>query len=461
MTIPKYDVLVIGSGGGTKISTPASRLGFKAAIIEKDRLGGTCLNRGCIPSKMLIHPAEVAHQINDAQKYFIKSHGFDVDFTRLVQSVAQEIDAESNSILPGYRENDNLHYYHGEGRFIGERTVRVRGFDLTADKVYIATGSRPRIPNIPGLADIPYMTSTEALRLDKQPKKLIVLGGGYIACELAFYFAALGTEVHVIARSILLRGQDDQVREHFEERFPTRCNVHMHTAIHRVDYQDGTYSVTIQPQGGATSLLEGDALLVATGVVPNSDNLDLHHAGVEIDQRGFIKVDDQLRTSAPGVWALGDVVGNYLFRHSVNLEGEYLFRTTVEHQIDEAIDYGAMPYAVFSSPQVAGVGETEEKLKAREADYVVGFCKYAASAMGMALRSDEGFVKMLVERGSKRILGCFIIGHEASVLVHQVITLMQMKGTLDDLLATVFIHPALNEIVRNAGRDARAKLQAG
>ncbi|CAM2067857.1 Dihydrolipoyl dehydrogenase [Sulfidibacter corallicola] len=460
MSDQHYDVLVIGSGGGTKISTPASHLGLKAAIVEKDRLGGTCLNRGCIPSKMLIHAAEVAETISTASRYNLRPKGFEVDFEALVQRVSQTIDDESDSILPGYRKNENLHYYHGEARFVGDRTVSVRGKTLSADKVYIATGSRPRIPHIPGLDKVPFLTSTEALRLEKQPKKMIVVGGGYIATELAYYFSALGTDISMVVRSVLLRPEDAQVRAAFHKAFQRHAKVYHEATVDWVTFENGVYKMAICGEGGLKMELEGDALLIATGVVPNSDNLNLAAAGVETRPDGFIRVDDRLRTTAEGVWALGDVAGNFMFRHSVNLEGEYLFRTTIAEPCDEAIDYGAMPHAVFSSPQVAGVGETEDQLQARGADYVVGFRNYAASAMGMALRSEEGFVKILVNRADRKILGCHIIGHEASVLVHQVITLMQMKGTLDDLLATTFIHPALNEIVRNAARDARAKLQA-
>lgn len=460
MQVKDYDVLVIGSGGGTKISTPASKLGLKAAIIEKDRLGGTCLNRGCIPSKMLIHPAEVAHIIDTAYKYSITPKGYDVDFRGLVERVRRTIDEESDSILPGYQKNPNLDFYHGEARFCGPRTVEVSGQRLRAEKVYIATGSRAFVPNVPGLAETPYMTSKEALRLQDQPKKLIVLGGGYIATELAFYFSALGTEVHLAARSRLIKFEDQQVIEEFERCFARRCHVHLHFLPTRVSHQNGIFTVHFKDGQGQEVVMESDALLVATGILPNSDRLRLDTTGVEVGPGGFIKVDNRLRTTAPNIWALGDVVGNFLFRHSVNHEGEYLLRTTIEDPSDEPLDYGAMPHAVFSSPQVAGVGETEEQLKDRNADYVVGFRKYAASAMGMALRSDEGFVKLLVDRKDRRILGCHIIGHEASVLIHQVITLMQLKGTLDQLLATTFIHPALNEIVRNAGRDARDKLVA-
>ena len=458
MSIREYDVLVIGSGGGTKISTPSSHLGLKAAIIEKDRLGGTCLNRGCIPSKMLIHAAEVAHQIDHASRHFLRTQGFEVDFKQLVSWVSSEIDAESDSILPAYRKNENLDYYHGMARFTGPRQVEVRGQTLRADKVFIATGSRPWIPDVPGLKGTPYMTSTEALRRTGQPKRLLVIGGSYIACELAFFYAALGTEVHVIARSTLLRHEDRQISEAFVQAFSKRCHVHLQTAFEKVTYRDGRFDLYLRGGDGKAFELSGDALLMATGIEPNSDMLNLEAAGVEVDRDGHIVVDDHLRTTAENIWALGDVAGNYFFRHSVNLEGEYLFRTVIQDPSDEPIDYGAMPHAVFSSPQVAGVGAKEEALKAEGKPYIVGFRPYSASAMGMALRSDEGFVKLLVSPIDRRILGCHIIGHEASVLIHQVITLMQLKGTLDDLLSTTFIHPALNEIVRNAGRDARSKL---
>jgi len=456
----EYDVLVIGSGGGTKISTPASKLGLKAAIIEKDRLGGTCLNRGCIPSKMLIHAAEVAQGIRTAERYKIIPKGFDVDFAGLVTRTSNEIDAESDSILPGYRRNENLDFYHDTACFVGERRLQVGDCQLTAEKIYLAVGSRPALPPVPGLAGTPFMTSTEALRTTRLPKKLVVLGGGYIASELAFYFSALGSEVHMIVRSIMLRGTDTQVREAFQQAIARRLEVHLQHRTERVRYENERFYIRVSPPQGDSFELEADALLVATGVVPNSDTLNLGATGVVTDDQGFIRVDDHLRTSVPGIWALGDVVGNYMFRHSVNLEGEYLFDTTVRNLHSRPIDYGAMPFAVFSSPQVAGVGETEDQLIARGAGYVAGYRDYAASAMGMALRSDEGFVKILVERSSRRILGCHIIGHEASVLIHQVITLMQLKGTLDQLLATTFIHPALNEIVRNAARDARDKLAA-
>lgn len=457
MGIKKYDVVVIGSGGGTKISTPASKLGYRAAIIEKDRLGGTCLNRGCIPSKMLIHAAEVAHTLAEADRYQIHPKGFNVDFPTLVNRVRDTIDEESDSILPGYRDNPNLHFYHGKARFTGERTLQVRDETIYGDKVYIATGSRPFVPPIPGLAETPFLTSQEALRLTTQPKSLLVLGGGYIACELAFFFAALGTQVQVAARSRLLKFEDKEIREHFEEAFSKRCQVNLHHQPVGVAYQDQQFTVTFQTPDGERRL-QAEHLLVATGVIPNSDGLGLASAGVETHAGGFIMVDQHLRTTASNVWALGDVVGNYFFRHSVNLEGEYLFRTTIESPVYEPIDYGAMPHAVFTSPQVAGVGATEEELRKKGTDYVVGLRKFAASAMGMALRSEEGMVKLLVEKGTRKILGCHIVGHEASVLIHQVITLMQMAGTLDDLLATIYIHPALNEIVRNAARDAREKL---
>ena len=407
---------------------------------------------------MLIHAAEVAHQIQTAKRFHIHPHGYDVNFKNLVQRVSKEIDAESDSILPVYRENNNLDYYHGEARFVDEQTITVRNFRLRARQIYIASGARPFIPPISGLMNTPFLTSTEALRLEEQPKELVVLGGGYIATELAFYFAALGTKVHVVVRSSLIRHEDKQIQKAFDQGFRKHCQVYAAHKTKEVSFHDGTFEVQLEDQNGVKRTLQCDQLLVAAGIVPNSDTLNVNAACIETNSKGFIKVDEYLRTSNSRVWALGDVVGNYLFRHSVNLEGEYLFRTTIENPRNERIDYGAMPHAIFSSPQVAGVGFTEEQLQKQGINYVVGYRNYADSAMGMALRSEEGFVKLLVDSSSRKILGCHIIGHEASVLIHQIITLMQMKGSLDDLLATTFIHPALNEIVRNAARDARMKL---
>ncbi|MCA9398377.1 MAG: dihydrolipoyl dehydrogenase [Candidatus Omnitrophica bacterium] len=453
----KYDVIVIGSGGGAKITSPAARLGLKVACIEKDRLGGTCLNRGCIPSKMLIHPADVADEIRHAKKFDIHNDPvFSVNFEKLVSRISSTVDHDSDSISAGYAKNPNIDYYHAPAHFISNKVVHVGGEEITADKIFIAVGARPHIPNIEGLKGTPYMTSTEALRNTKLPKKLIVIGAGYIAVELGHAYGALGSEVHFLVRSRFLRGEDSDVAGEFTRVFSTKYNVYMGAVPSKIDYKDEMFTVTYTSENGEQYKIEADALLVATGVVSNADTLKLENTDINLDKKNLVQVDDCLQTAVKGVYALGDCVGNYFFRHSVNFEGEYLFRTVFLEKSNEPIQYPPVPHAVFSSPQVAGVGKTEDELKTEGMKYVVGINAYAKSAMGMALMSDHGFCKILFDSKTRRILGAHIIGDEASNMIHMLIAFMNKDGTLDDLLNMIYIHPALPEIVRNAARQARA-----
>eukprot|EP00741_Cyanophora_paradoxa_P007242 tig00001094_g7006.t1 len=456
-----YDIVVIGSGGGAKISTPSSKLGFKVALCEKGPLGGTCLNRGCIPSKMLIHVSDITREIDESSRIDIKPGPYTVDYENLIKRVADEIDAESASINPNIEKNENIDWYRSPVRFVGPKhLVTEDGREITGERIFVVAGTRPTIPDIPGLAGTPYMTSTEALRLQKKPQKMIVLGGGYIACELGHFFGGVGVDVHMLVRSTLLRFEDGEVAEEFARVFKRRYRTSERVKTTRVEHDGRLFTVHYTDADGKEHSDTADALLVAVGVTPNSDLLEVTKGGIEVDERGFVKVDERLRSTAPGVWAFGDIAGNYLFRHSANFEGEYLFETVIRAADDYPIDYTGMPHAVFSYPQVAGVGETEEQLKARGANYVKAVNKYANSAMGMALRSESGFVKLLVERGSRKILGCHIVGDQASVLIHEVLPLFRLGGRLDDILYTIHIHPALSELVRNAARRARDALAA-
>lgn len=455
----KYGVIVIGSGGGAKIISPCANMGFKVAVIEKDALGGTCLNRGCIPSKMLIHPADVALAIGEAKKFDIDVEPIQyVNFEHLITRISNTVDGDSGKIKQAYQKNPNIDFYHHEAKFVSNNVIHVGGQEITADKIFIAAGARPQIPNVDGLKGTPFMTSTEALRSTKLPRKLIVIGGGYIAVELGHAYGALGSEVHFLVRSRLVKREDGQVVDEFEKVFAKLYNVHLGTIPTKVEYQGGQFIVNYQEKSGRISQIMADALLVAMGVIPNTDNLGLENTQIKLNEKGFIKVDRYLRASAEGIWALGDCVGNYLYRHSVNFEGEYLMRTLFIEPRDEPIDYGPMPHAIFTHPQIAAAGKTEDELKKDRIDYVVGLNHYKDSAMGMALLSDHGFVKLLIERKSQKILGVHIIGPEASDMVHVVIALMYKEGTLDDLLRMIYIHPALPEIVRNAARKAKTLL---
>jgi dihydrolipoamide dehydrogenase len=455
----KYDVLVIGSGGGGKITSPAARMGLKVACVEKSALGGTCLNRGCIPSKMLIHPADVAQHIKEAAKFdIVVNSNLSVNFERLIKRISATVDADSRKISEGYSKNPNIDFYAGEAKFISDKVIEVNGEEITADKIFITVGARPQIPEIPGLHGTPYMTSTEALRNTSLPKTLTVIGGGYIAVELGYAYAALGSQVKFLVRSQFLRGEDSEVSAEFTRVFTKNNPTILGVIPTKVEYGNHQFTVHYQLKDGQKSWVTSEALLIATGVLPNTDKLNLASTKIVMTPHGFIKVNDRLETAVPGVYSFGDCIGRYLFRHSANFEGEYLMRTVFETPSHEPISYPPVPHAVFCQPQIAGVGKTEDELKKEGVEYIVGMNPYKSSAMGMALLSDSGFCKILFDKKTQRILGAHIIGAEASNMIHMLIALIYKNGTLDDLLGMIYIHPALPEIVRNAARKAKSAL---
>ncbi|MDF7823030.1 dihydrolipoyl dehydrogenase [Pontiellaceae bacterium B12227] len=456
----QFDIIIIGSGGGTKIARPAADLGFKVALIEKEAMGGTCLNRGCIPSKMLIHPADHIHHIKHSGKINVDA-GPDpqIQFRDLMERVTETVDGISEGLAPPYEEHPNIELIRGEAGFISNHTIAVNGRELTAGRIFIAVGTRPLIPNIQGLEGTPYLTNREALRKSDRPESMIVLGAGYIGCELGHAYSSAGTDVHFVVRSELIRREDREIKAEFRKIFSKNNTLHEGYVAENVEYDTSGFTVTLKHQDGSSKTLKAEALLVATGVIPNTDFLGLENTGIELDDDGFIPVDGQLQTSVSGVYAMGDCNGNYFFRHTVNWEGEFLMRVLFEDPSSETINYGAVPHAVFTYPQVAGVGQTEDELIAEGTAYVRGFCRYENTAMGMARQSDHGFVKILIDRADKKILGAHIIGDEASNMLHMVIALMYKDGTLDDLLNMIYIHPALPEAVRDAARDARDQLK--
>jgi len=454
----KFDCIIIGSGGSAKISSPAASMGYKVAIIEKDKLGGTCLNRGCIPSKMLIHPADVAVQIKQAHRFDIHHNSaFKVDFAKLIHRISATVDGDSDKIAASYSKHPNITYIKGTAKFLENKVIEVNGQPLSANKIFIAVGTRPQIPNIPGLKGTPYMTSTEALRNTTLPESMIILGGGYIACEIGHAYGALGTKTHFLVRSSLLRHEDTEVSAEFQKVFSQYHDVRLGTVPIKVQYTNDQFTVHYT-QNGQNLSVNAQALLVATGISSNADTLDLIHTDIELSPGNFIKVSDHLETTMPGVYAMGDCIGKYFFRHSVNFEGEYLFDYIFGGKTKTPINYPPVPHAIFTHPQVAAVGATEQELKAKGIDYVVGLNPYKSSAMGMALLSNHGFCKLLFERKTRKLVGGHIIGDEASNMIHMVIAYMNMNATLDDMLCTIYIHPALPEIVRNAARKAKTAL---
>jgi len=458
--VENFDVIVIGSGGGTKIALPAAKRGLKTALIEQSSFGGTCLNRGCIPSKMLIYPADVILLLNQAHRLNLSiPQPIDADFTAMVERVNSTVDLMSQRMADQVSQLTNIELIKGQAKFVSDKVVQVNGRLLHAEKFFIATGAVPAIPDIGGLAETPYMTSNEALRCLELPKRMIIVGASYIACELGHVYGAFGTETHFLVRSELLRTEDEDVRNEFAQCFEKQHQIHQGVVPLSVRWEDGLFTVMIRHlHSGKEEILEAEALLISVGVEPVTAELGLENTAIHCDAKGFISVNDRLETAVEGVYALGDCVGNYLFRHSVNFEGEYLMRTLFDHPSQTPIRYGAMPRAVFTVPEVAAVGVSEAELLQQQVDFVVGKANYVDSNMGLARQLDHGFVKLLFDRNTQHLLGAHIIGEEASDMVHMLIVLLQKQGTLQDLLDMIFIHPALPELVRDAARDANAKL---
>lgn len=457
MVVKAYDVIVMGSGGGMKIAIPAANQGLRVAFIEKDAMGGTCLNRGCIPSKMLIYPADLINRIRQAHKVDLGPFPrAAANFENLVDRISHTVDQMSATIEKSLEKQSNLHVYHGEGRFVSGKKVQIGGVTLTAEWIFIAVGSRPSIPSIDGLKTTPYWTSAQALRNRRLPERLIIIGAGYVACELGHAFNAFGTDTHFLVRSELLRHEDKDIRTEFQRVFNRFHHIHKGVIPVHISYENGRFQVTMKSTlHKKEKILMGDALLVATGIKPNTDRLGLENTVIRLDDKGFIQVDDQLETDEKGVYALGDCVGRYFYRHTVNFQGEFLMRTLFESPQKASIEYGPVPHAIFAYPEVAGVGSTEDELIEAGLDYVAGRAFYPDSNVGLARQLDCGFAKVLADKKTGKLLGAHIVGDEASDVVHLVIAFMSQGAGLDELLRMIYIHPALPEIVRDAARDAK------
>ncbi|MDP3765647.1 MAG: dihydrolipoyl dehydrogenase [Nanoarchaeota archaeon] len=444
-----FDLIVIGAGSGLNVSSAAADMGMKVAVVEKGPMGGTCLNRGCIPSKIIIHSADVAETIKKSKLFGINSKINSIDFAKITSRASNLVDNEADEIEEAIIEDKNTTLFKADAKFIGERTLKVRKETIKGDKVIIAAGTRPSVPPIEGLKDVDFITSDEALRLKKQPKSMTILGGGYVAAELAHFYGALGTKISIIQRrEFLIPEEDEEISGKFTEIFKKKYNILTGFSATKVSKKGKKFVVVAEGKKGKKNIVS-DALLVAAGRIPNTDILDVKKGNVEIDDKGFIKTNEFLETTAKNTWALGDIAGKYLFKHSANLEAEYIYYNAILNK-KVKVDYTAMPHAIFSSPQVAGVGLREQDLKEKKINYAIGRYEFIKSGMGLALQDNEGFVKIFADKKTRKILGCHILGTYASTLIHEVIVAMKAGLKVDAINEAVHIHPALSEVVQRA-----------
>jgi mycothione reductase len=446
-----YEMLVIGGGTGNNVAAAAADAGLETALVEPGKLGGTCLNRGCNPSKMLIQAANAANDVRDAAKFHVDATLNGVDHATVTAEMDDLLSGIAEGMAERYREKDNLTLYDEYTEFVDERTVRLDGADVTAERVVVATGSRPIVPPIDGLDETDYLTSQEALYLNQTPDSLVILGGGYIAVELGYALEALGTDVTIVEMmDSLVPREDGDVAESFTDIAAERHDVY---TGHRVTAVEGgpTKTVHAETEAGDEIAVEGDEVLVALGRRPNSDQLNLEAAGIETDDNGFILTDDHLETTAENVWAQGDVADNAMFKHSGDYETDHVVANAV-HGETRALDLSAMPHVIFTEPQIGGVGATEEELAEAGTEHVVGRAAYADSAMGRAKKLEDGFAKVLAAPDGE-LLGCHVIGYEASTLLHEAVVAMRNGVTVPELADTIHAHPTLNKVMLSAFRD--------
>lgn len=451
----EFDLIVIGGGAGNKVASAATTEDLDVALVEKGPLGGACLTRGCDPSKTLIHRADIVEQIRRSEAFGIDAELTGIDFASIVEESNEPFDAKAAEMEERMRDDGNLTLYKTEGRFVDERTLRVDDERITGRKVLVAAGTRPAIPSsIDGIDEVEYSTSTEALRWSERPERLVIIGGGYIAAELGYLYGSLGTDVTIVGRSdALLSREDVDVRRTFTEAFERRYDVRTGHEATAVSQSDGEFTVRAETDDGDEIEVSGDELLVATGRTPNSDILDVGKAGIETDEDGRVKANEYLETTAENVWALGDIVGNYQFRHSATHEAQYAVRNAIGGQ-RRAVDYPGMSHAIFTSPQIASTGRTEQEVDESDRAYEIGKKAYSDVAMGTAIKERDGFVKVIADSNGEDVLGCHIIGPDASTLIHEVtVALASGSGTVSDVTDAIHIHPALNEVVQAAFND--------
>jgi mycothione reductase len=453
-TVRHHDLIVIGTGSGNMVITDEFA-DLDIGLVEERRVGGTCVNYGCIPSKMLAYTAERTDDVATAADFGIDAELAGLRWKDVRDRVFGRTDKVSDDGRAGREDSANITVYQGHAAFTGRRTLRVDGHaeELAADRIVIATGSRPVIP--PPVADsgLPYETSDTIMRIDAPPRRLAVLGGGYIAAELAHVLSAAGSAVTIIESGDLLLGgpQDDDVRRTFTDSMRRRHDLRLGVELETMDGAPGDLTLTLSDG----SAVDADMLLVAAGRRSNGDRMNLEATGVESHDDGRVAVDAFGRTSAEGIFALGDVSTPIPLKHVANHEAQIVSHNLLHPDRMRSVDHDTVPSAVFTRPQIASVGMTERQCSEKHPDYLVGCSPYSEQAYGWAMQDDSGFCKVLVDAGSGRVLGAHILGAQAASMIHIFVMAMEFGIPAEDLARRPYwIHPALTEVVENALLDA-------
>ncbi len=446
----EYDLIIVGTGSGNSIIGPEMD-DMRIAIVERDVFGGTCTNRGCIPSKMLIFAADMADHAKHGEHLGINTEFHSADWPSIVQRVFGRIDP----IAVGGRAYriglPNVDVYDAEAHFVGDRRLEVGGSVISGKQVVIAAGCRSYVPDFPGIDSVPFHTSDDIMRISQLPQHLVVIGGGFIASELGHVFQALGSTVTIINRNQhLLRVEDDDISLRFTQMMADRFDLVLGSTVQHISKSAPGIVVEVESSNGRRTV-EGDALLVAVGRTPNSDQLHVDAGGIAVDQYGFVAVDEFGRTSAPGVWALGDINGRYQLKHMANGEAKVVRHNVMHPDALREYDKRPAPHAVFGNPQIGAVGVTEREARASGEPFVTITHGYRDIAYGWAMEDTTGFCKLIGDPRTRTVIGAHIIGYQAAALVQLLVQGIHLGTTADDMAkGQVWIHPALPELVENA-----------
>lgn len=457
LEVKEYDVIAIGTGSAMNIVDLMIRENpkLKAAVIDKDEPGGICLTRGCIPSKILLYPAELLRTIERAGEFGIEIARSHVSFEKVMDRMRALVSKEIEMIRHGLSHSKNIDYYPTTVEFVAPYTLRAGDELIRSKMIFLCTGSEPTVPPIEGLEKAGYLTSDTMLKMNHLPESIGIIGGGYIAAEYGHFLSAMGSRVTIVGRNPqFLPEEEQEVSALAKRELGKHMTIFTNHEVRKVERMsaDKKKLTAVNRSNGESMEVLAEEILVAAGRGPNTDILHPERGGIKTDKNGWIVVNEFLETSQPNVWAIGDANGRYLFKHAANYESLVAYYNAVL-KMRVAVDYHAVPHAVFAYPEIASVGLKEAEAIERygEDKVLIGMQRYQDTAKGEAMALQDYFVKVIVEKDTMKILGAHIIGPYASILIQEIINVMYTPTqSAEPIIDGMHIHPALSEVVQRA-----------